>query len=359
MESIDLEKLKVEELQNSLEIHEQRLLERKTAELDAIQNTNQALQAKIQKGCGTGRGRGRQGGRGGRNGGRFINNVEQTKSEISSDQKEGNHRGRGKPRGKGGRKSVERRNVQCYTCNKFGHYSSECWHNESNKKEDNNEANLVKDEMESDSDHVMLMTVASHEEIREDRKIACKEFNQQTSKELDRCEKETKCVTHVSVAEKETHAEQEMSWYLNTSSSNHMSGNRRWFLDLDTSVKSTIRFGDNSTIQAEGMGKILIKGKDGKPVYLHNVLYVPMMKCNLLSLGQLLEKGFTMKMQKRHIEVFDKKQRLIFKAPASRNRTFRVNLNTTEIQCMATTSVEEEWLWHYRFGHLNSEAYAN
>ncbi|WVY99219.1 hypothetical protein V8G54_031370 [Vigna mungo] len=353
LESKDLEKLKVKELQNSLEIHEQRLLERKAEEQDAIQNTSQALQAKIQKGRGTSRGRGRRGGRGGRNGGRFINNIEQTKSEINSDQKEGNHRGRGKPRGKGGRKSVDRRNVQCFTCNKFGHYSSECWHNESNKREDNNEANLVKEEPESDSDHVILMTVATHGEFGKNRRMTHDDYEQHACKKTDRCEEEIKCVEYVSVAEKESHAEQEMSWYLDTGCSNHMTGNRKWLLDLDTSIKSTIRFADNSTIQAEGVGKILIKCKDGKSIYMHNVLYVPMMKSNLLSLGQLLERGFTMKMQERHIEVFDKKQQLIFKAPASRNRTFRVNLNATEIQCMSATNVEEEWLWHYRFGHLN------
>ncbi|XP_014511765.1 uncharacterized protein LOC106770470 [Vigna radiata var. radiata] len=168
VESRVLEKMKVEELQNSLEAHKHRLLERKVAEQDATQSTSQALQAKIQKGRGTGRRRGKRGGRGSRNGRRFINSTEQNKGENNSDH--GNHRGRGKPRGRGGRKSVDRRNVQCYMCSKFGHYSSECWHNERNKKEDNNEDNLVKDEPESDSDHVILMTVATHEKIGKYRK---------------------------------------------------------------------------------------------------------------------------------------------------------------------------------------------
>ncbi|XP_022642042.1 uncharacterized protein LOC111242548 [Vigna radiata var. radiata] len=275
VESRDLEKMKVEELQNSLEAHEQRLLERKAVEQDATPSTCQALQAKVQKGRETGRGRGKRGGRGGRNGGRFINSTEQNKGENNI--KHGNNRGRGKPRGIGGRKSVDRRNV--------------------NKKKDNNEANLVKDEPKSDSDHVILVTVATHGKIGKDQRTTYKDLMQQTYKKADRCEKEMKCVKYVSVGEKENHAEQEMSWYLDTGCSNHMTDNRIWLLDLDISVKSMIRFADNNTIQAEGVGKILIKGKDGKSVYMHNVLYVPLMKSNLLSLGQLLEKGFTMKMQ--------------------------------------------------------------
>lgn len=44
---------------------------------------------------------------------------------------------------------------------------------------------------------------------------------------------------------------------------------------------------------------------------------------------------------------------MIIKAPLARNRTFRVSLNANEIQCLAATSIEEEWLWHYHYGHLN------
>lgn len=44
---------------------------------------------------------------------------------------------------------------------------------------------------------------------------------------------------------------------------------------------------------------------------------------------------------------------MILKAPIARNQTFRLNMNAIEIQCMTATSVEGEWLWHYRYGHLN------
>lgn len=86
------------------------------------------------------------------------------------------------------------------------------------------------------------------------------------------------------------------NWYLDTGCLNHMTGRREWLVDLDSSIKSCMGFAENSTIMAEGIGRVLITYKNGKIAYMDDVLYVLMMKSNLLSLGQLLEKGYTMSM---------------------------------------------------------------
>lgn len=44
----------------------------------------------------------------------------------------------------------------------------------------------------------------------------------------------------------------------------------------------------------QGAGKVLIKRKDGNQSFISDVLFVPCMKNNLLSLGQLLEKGYVL-----------------------------------------------------------------
>ncbi|XP_047158680.1 uncharacterized protein LOC124829252 [Vigna umbellata] len=328
-ESRDLEKMKVEELQNSLEAHKQRLMERKAAEQDTTQNTNQALQVKTYKNRGNNRGRGRsRGGRGGINGGRH--NGEQNKDVESNEQ--GSCRGRGKPKGRGGRKNPDKRNIQCFTCIKYGHYSSECWHNENVKKDHNDEVNLAKEELESESDHVILMTIVVDRRKNDKCVMAYGDFFQNTtSVKNDKWPRNATQAEQVSLTGEIDHAREDMSWYLDIECSNHMTGNKRWIIDLDTSVKSVVRFVDDSIIRAEGLGKVLITRKDGKSVFMHNVLYVPTMKSNLLSLGQLLEKGYTMNLCEKNIEVYDEKQRLIIKAPLARNRTFKVNLNVVEV----------------------------
>jgi len=62
-------------------------------------------------------------------------------------------------------------------------------------------------------------------------------------------------------------------------------------------VKSKIKFTDNSSITAEGIGKVMIQRKDEQHSFINDVLYVPNMKNNLLSLGQLLEKSYSMQME--------------------------------------------------------------
>ena len=73
-----------------------------------------------------------------------------------------------------------------------------------------------------------------------------------------------------------------------------------------------------------------------------DVLYVPSMKNNLLRLGQLLEKGYMMTIQQNRIEVYDSKKQLLLKASLLKNRTFKINLDGTTIQCMLAINVEEE-----------------
>ncbi|KAL6278790.1 hypothetical protein ACE6H2_022391 [Prunus campanulata] len=70
-----------------------------------------------------------------------------------------------------------------------------------------------------------------------------------------------------------------------------MSGNKSSFSYLDESFRSTVRFGDNSAISVMGKGNISIWIKDNTTQTISSVFYVPDLKSNLLSVGQLQEKG--------------------------------------------------------------------
>ncbi|XP_019433835.1 PREDICTED: uncharacterized protein LOC109340568, partial [Lupinus angustifolius] len=143
-------------------------------------------------------------------------------------------------------------------------------------------------------------------------------------------------------------------WYIDSGCSNHMTGHRDWLVNFNPNKRSKVRFADNRLIQAEGTGDVVIRRNDGKKAMLTDVLFVPNMKNNLISLGQLIEKGFSVKMQSGYLEVLDSSARKVMKVPLTQNITFQVTLNAIESQCLNVELLSNDsWLWHMRLGHLN------
>ena len=46
-------------------------------------------------------------------------------------------------------------------------------------------------------------------------------------------------------------------WYIDSSSSNHMTGHRDWLVNFDEKNKSTLRFADNKVIRVQGTWNVL------------------------------------------------------------------------------------------------------
>ncbi|GKV36956.1 hypothetical protein SLEP1_g45038 [Rubroshorea leprosula] len=102
-------------------------------------------------------------------------------------------------------------------------------------------------------------------------------------------------------------------WCLDTGCSNHMCGDKSTFSDLDESCQDKVKFGDNSTIAVKGRGKVTIHAKDNSIQTISNVLYVPDLKLNLLSLGQLQEKRYEILIKDGVCQIRDSKLGLIAK----------------------------------------------
>jgi hypothetical protein len=64
---------------------------------------------------------------------------------------------------------------------------------------------------------------------------------------------------------------------------------------LDETVRGAVRFGDGSTVEICGIGIVTITGKNQEHRVLTEVYYIPSLKYNIVSLGQLEGVGVTLR----------------------------------------------------------------
>jgi len=85
-------------------------------------------------------------------------------------------------------------------------------------------------------------------------------------------------------------AEKGEMWYLDSGCNNHMTGNKSLFCVLDEVFREKVKLGNDSNMSVMGKGSIQML-VNNKIHNLDDVFYIPELKSNLISLGQLQEAG--------------------------------------------------------------------
>jgi len=147
------------------------------------------------------------------------------------------------------------------------------------------------------------------------------------------------------------------TWYLDSGASNHMTGDKKKFIDMDSTFLGKVKFGDGSTIDIQGIGSIVFDGNSGNKWVLRDVYYIPKLRANLISLGQLTESGHRVLMDEDIITVTEKMPyRMIMCVQRTGNRLYKIGLSVGEPTCLLTSLDDQGWLWHGRLGHTNFHA---
>lgn len=135
-----------------------------------------------------------------------------------------------------------------------------------------------------------------------------------------------------------------------------MTGHLSKFDKLDESVVGQVKFGDGSIVQIRGKGSITFKCKNGETRTLSEVYYIPALRNNIISLGQLAEEGYNVVMKGEYLWVREQQGDLLMKVKRSVNRLYKIIIYSGEIQCLMSHYEDESWLWHSRLGHVNFKA---
>lgn len=309
-ESNNIAELTIDDITGSLEAHEQRKKKKKEDTLEEALQTkasikdNKALWSYQSRGIGRGRG-----GRG--NEGRGRGGYREEKGQSSQQ----NWRGRGRGRsnkvvecykcGKNGHYAKNCNPEKCHNCDKVGHYAKDCW----GKKKVEGTTNLaIEDET---NEGILLM------------------------------------------AQNSINIDDDSIWYLDTGASNHMCGLKHLFKEIRQVKDGHVSFGDASKIQVKGQGKILFLQKGGSIGTIEDVYYVPDLKSNILSMGQLMEKGYSVQMKDRVLQLNDKQGRSVARVEMGKNRMYKLNLQKVQEKCLQVNVEDKRILWHLRFGHLH------
>ncbi|KAJ0041452.1 hypothetical protein Pint_28226 [Pistacia integerrima] len=132
-----------------------------------------------------------------------------------------------------------------------------------------------------------------------------------------------------------------------------MTRTRSLFKELDESQKLEVRLRDNKQIQVKGKGTISITSH-GKVKLLNNVLFVPSLTHNLLSIGQLMVSGYCIVFDDGSCVIKDKKSgQIIATVKMASNKMFPLEVSTVEDFALIAKGCSEAKLWHLRYGHLN------
>ena len=95
-------------------------------------------------------------------------------------------------------------------------------------------------------------------------------------------------------------------WFLDSGCNNHMTGNLEIFSSLDEIVKSDVTLGNDNKVEVKGKENINILTKKAGKKHISNVYFVPSLKYNLLSIGQLVEKGYRVSFKNQACTILEK-----------------------------------------------------
>jgi hypothetical protein len=114
-----------------------------------------------------------------------------------------------------------------------------------------------------------------------------------------------------------------------------------------------MRFGDGSLIEIDGIGSVVLQTRKIGHKVLSEVYFIPKLKSNIISLGQLEEGGCEIVIKKGFSNIFDAERSLLASAPCVKNCLYLLKTQLGVHVCLMAKADDEAWLWHGRYGHLN------
>ncbi|KAA8524024.1 hypothetical protein F0562_010545 [Nyssa sinensis] len=130
----------------------------------------------------------------------------------------------------------------------------------------------------------------------------------------------------------------------------HMCHKAAMLRDLDETYSSKVKIGNSDYVKVKERGTAGVKTTSGIKL-IPDVLFVPNISQNLLSVGQMLEKEYSLQFKDNQCNIFDSSgAKLVY--VKIRNKSFFVNWEQAAEHAYAGITQSVSNLWHRRFGSL-------
>jgi hypothetical protein len=207
--------------------------------------------------------------------------------------------------------------VKCFVCKKFGHYAGQC----PNRKKKSGG------------------TAATAEET---------DFQTQFQQE---------CAFPVCCSSVEYSPD---IWYIDSGASSHITSVRENFTDLrDTEVRIDISLGDNRIVTVAGIGTVSFRREDLPPISFTDVLLVPGMKKNLISVSTLQDRGLEVLFRGTEVLIYPRGDSMDSGQVIGVREGDLYRLLFQPLHALVASSINSGQLcelWHRRMGHLHHGA---
>jgi hypothetical protein len=244
-------------------------------------------------------------------------------------------KGKGKkPQGKLSHLNPHLSKVKCFNCNKLGHYARDCRNPPSQQRRKGKfQASVATEEDKPQEEPQRRQTRAATKEQEQHQKY------------------------YLISALSGTITKSEEIWLMDSDASKHMTGfkqNLANYRDKKFNVK--VELGDDGTYDIKSFGSTSFQLQSGNIFHIDEILYVPGLKKNLISVAVLESKGYSI--------AFTKGKTLMW--PSNGDMSTVMTIGTREsglykisgqiVQALAHEMINPCKLWHKRLGHLNYNA---
>ncbi|KAI5322684.1 hypothetical protein L3X38_031756 [Prunus dulcis] len=194
---------------------------------------------------------------------------------------------------------------KCYKCDRFGHWARDCTANKGGQKANN----------------------ASQVEVKGNLFFA-----------------------NCAISEKSETGE----WYVDSGCSNHMTGKKELLIDINSKVTGKVQMPTGELVSIAGMGTLVLDTNSGSK-YIREVMYLPGLRENLLSVGQMDDHGYHLVFGSNMCSIYDSSslENLVMKVEMRKNRCYPLSLPSNDCVALRAGVVSSTWVWHKRMGHLH------